>query len=546
MLGLVSVLIFVLFFISFSLILMSRIIKLPCGSCETSGWWYKCTEGTGYGSRACEMRKNFFGRAQKLIIDSINKIKNAILNSPNLLKIQNAIINLKDSIANIATNLIDDIYTIVGNIRTVFENGAQLYSMVVNLKDKIMLEISNYVTDVIQKTTEYGQFVYNKITEKYQVISEYVKQKGQELINNIINNFKTMFGGIPEAIEKIVNFMKKMIDLVVTIVNPIINIVNDIINFIKEVNDKIIKFFMSVEIPFPEITITNMDIKPFEWIKTIDTKPTLYVGSPINRDVLQPLNTPIDIVNNIFTRMKEIKVTVPKINLNIVNRKPFEIFSSVFTTFNNIINKISEQVRTILSPLQEIVSLASQLVTLIIDPQKLIDMFNDMKNRVVEMANGVKSIIINTYTEIYDKGVEVYNRIVSSEIIKQTREIIIEIYEKGSVYLIELVNSIKEITILLNDRFSDIGNAINNVKNIWYEISQDLVSFYREFMDIASQYVNILYEEGKIILNDAKDIATGEAISIIPKNLLLYACTFTVIIICTVSMLFMTNTLLII
>jgi len=372
---LIYVVIFFIFFLTMLLILHSKIIKMPCGSCEVPRWWYGCIEDTGIGSKACVKKKELRDKINTFIENQIKILKNELINNPFIKTIQGLIKKI-ESIVNKTINKITEFFiTIKNKASKIIPNINSMIQPLISFKNNLITNITKYISGIYKEGTELGSKIINEgrdiittgtntvknineniikktylvgkiITDSIIELKNDVKTKINSLSNGTINAIKIIYKNLLSAINAITGNVK---EIYLNVEGFVSNVFTSIKGLFSKINEAV-----NVEIPIPSIDIKQEKINiPIPDLSFLDN-----TNIPEMSDIFIQLKKTIqDIYDKVkitvpypTLKMEDKKINIPMPDLSFLDNTNIpefqDIFKKVKDSIQILVNKINIDIKT--------------------------------------------------------------------------------------------------------------------------------------------------------------------------------------------------------
>lgn len=256
-----------------SVLLMSRVIKIPCGPCEQPKWWYTCTEGTGVSrdgkkSKMCKSKKKINKKIRKALL-ILKKYSSGELVKEINDTISTVTKSVYDTVEDIKKHY-DSFMIIVRETKNIGEHFMN------KVRDEINIMIDAYKVfnkDFCKSVAEWYPKISAKYTVKtleyillghYKVLWELIKDKRKE-IQTSFEQF--MNDDISKPVKKLTELLGLVGSKLAQVFQPITSVIGKIVKIFHNFNKDVLLAFQNLNVPFPDIRMTK--VKPFEGVEKI-------------------------------------------------------------------------------------------------------------------------------------------------------------------------------------------------------------------------------------------------------------------------------------
>lgn len=202
----------IIIFVIISILSLKK-IKFACFGCSKGSWWYKCLEGTGYGTASCE--------AYKFTYNNIKRITEILNIIPENIK------KLRDIFKKLLIDILDEIK----NIKNKFINLIKIPSLSIPKINKPDINCGfSFMNKNINPCGPIENIVHSLI--------DGMNSASSGLLSVLVVSFNTIFNQIKNFLTNITSEIFKIFeDIIDKIKNPIIKIVDIIEQIYKEIED---------------------------------------------------------------------------------------------------------------------------------------------------------------------------------------------------------------------------------------------------------------------------------------------------------------------
>lgn len=229
--------------ISIILYLSKRKLILPCFKCDNGGWWYKCKESTGFGSRDCDNHRYLIDQgvqAYNFIIDIPNKfekiLKRILEHNRNLI-IKWVIFMKNITIIVLKLNpgyfiykfLIEPFVKLIFNIfsKLIKEIKKLSFGFVIPVLD-IDINIGEIISTPLTYLLDVVKLIFNTLINIFQSFAKFIYK---QIIGPIINKISKVIKIVTKTILTILGILRKEL-------NVLFNQIEYTINTIKIIKPK--------------------------------------------------------------------------------------------------------------------------------------------------------------------------------------------------------------------------------------------------------------------------------------------------------------------
>ena len=211
-----------------------------CFACSKGSWWYKCVDGTGYGSIPCDIYKNTYNS----LVILTDKVYDIVKHTTELLVlVQNNIQIVNDAILDI-NNKIKDILVLpdltipkITNFPSIKCNiTIPIINKDVNICEPIETMIHT-ILDSVNKSLSFLDIIGYNITSGLNLLLVAIINIFGDLINKFINIFEVIIKPIDESIEIIKILKSELINIydVLSSVGIINIILYNLLQFVNKI-----------------------------------------------------------------------------------------------------------------------------------------------------------------------------------------------------------------------------------------------------------------------------------------------------------------------
>lgn len=536
------------------LVLYNKKLTLPCGPCEKEKWWYKCSEGTGEGTKMCdkynqytkhvkdftqEQYENFkklinlisgrgkvlYGEIIKIrghMIELVNKVMSGefktLFNVFYEQKIKPYIVdfvtNMKSAVSNVIASKLKEFDKVIEDIK-------KMYNDIVN--EFIIAGITKFITDIRGLASDISETIIKNLQETITSIKVFIDGK--------ISEIKTVLSGVVTFIENRVSDVKnlaitisgKMKEVIIKF-NQIIGTINTYItNTFKtamESIEAIIKIVSKFDLSFD---LTAMYEKFREGVNVIKT----FVIEKIIPDIRQVIE---DLIDNFIKGIGDLIIGGVELifggitTLITVIKTGIDNLIGILNGIIGIMHKVKNEINGILGigpglanilykflvkPLEnsknEIVDIIEKIkdgLTFTLNTDEIKQNIEKVKEfiKLDVIMDAVQNIFIKIIDVLPDALMNVFDHVVTTiqnvinSIVEKIQNIGKNLYTTLSTATTTIKNgldiSLKVITTVSNAIISDLYKLFETVVNTLSKLVEDIQKKFIEALNTIKEKIN--------------------------------------------------------
>jgi phage-related protein len=257
-------------------------IKLFCIGCSKGSWWYKCVEGTGYGSVQCDLYKSTYNTIGDLI-NSVVIVKEQIAEIIN--KFVTVLTTIENVITNAGNEIKNQLYLPDIEIPKIEKPNISCNVDLIGDLCSPIKQVVHTVIDQLNTTTSFITDLLNKVTDLFSLVIDFlivIVDKFSELFSllfkDITKPITTVYKLILELKNEIISLYDSFLELGIfnIIIYNIINILEIIlpIRLISTVSTALLVIIIILLLPIIGVIyvvlklLYNLLILPFTLIKS--------------------------------------------------------------------------------------------------------------------------------------------------------------------------------------------------------------------------------------------------------------------------------------